>query len=276
MTFLVFYDQRGQAQRVAIASNEADVARYLDAGFVTVTQSEYNRAALLVPVATADELPSLIAATALLAQIQNQQRQLATLQTADTAALERLQSRLREEYRRITTDFTNGTISIEQWYRQMADLSNRANIAGSALAVGGVENLTAADLQAIERANETQLAYLNRFRRELTGLSVAIAIARAALYAGAISALYWLVFTQAMGLPTLPAQPGVLTSCTSQCKCHWGIKKLDGNGNWDCYWRLGEAEHCRECVQREEVFNPLQIRNGIIQVFNPTGIYTTV
>jgi hypothetical protein len=275
MTFLVFYDKRGQAQRVATANNEADVARYLDAGFVTVAQSEYNRAASLVPVATVDELPSLIAATALLAQIQTQQRTIAQLDTVNTEALERLQARLKADYQRITSDFQNGTITIDQWYRQMVDLSNRANIAVTALAVGGVRNLTADDLQAIERANETQSSYLNGFRREMGALSTLAAIARAALYAGALSALFWAATSRMLGLPELPAQPGVLTSCTSQCKCHWSIKKLDGDGNWDCRWILAIAEHCPECVARSDAFDPLQIRGGIIQPFNPAGIYTT-
>lgn len=274
MTFLVFYDQRGQVQRVAIAPDEAVTQRYLDAGFVIVTPSEYNRAALLVPEISLDELPTLIAATALLAQIQKQQRQLASLRDVDTVALERLQSRLREEYKRITTDFTEGRITIEQWYRQMADLSNRANIAASALAVGGVNKLSAADLQAIERANETQLAYLNGFRRELETMSILAAIARAALYAGAITALFWTIFAQATGMPPLPAQPGVLTSCHTNCKCSWNILTLAGNGNWDCFWEVSAVEHCPECLRREQVFNPLQIRGGIIQVFNPIGIYT--
>lgn len=273
-TYLVFYDPRGQAQRVAIATNEADREAYLEAGFTAVSQAEYNRAALLVPAITVNELPTLLAATSLLQQIMQRERQLAQLQPVDKDRLDRLQAQLRLEYQRLTTDFTDGTISLEQWYRQMADLSNRANIAASGLAVGGIDNLTATDVQTIERANETQLAYLNRFRREITGISAAIAIARAALYAGAITALYWLVFTQAAGLPPLPAMPGVLTSCLTNCKCSWDIQTLAGNGNYDAHWRTSALESCPQCLRREREFNPLQIRNGIIQPFNPVGIYT--
>lgn len=274
MTFLVLYDARGQAQRVAVATNEGDIQRYLESGFVIVTEDEYQRAASLVPTATLDELPSLIAATALLAQLQAQQRTLASIPNVDTEGLERLQAFLKAEYQRITQAFTDGTITIEQWYRQMVDLSNRANIAASALAVGGVSNLSSEDLQAIERANETQISYLNGFRRVLVGMSVAGAIARAALYAGAITALFWAATARAMGLPMLPAMPGVLTSCHTNCKCSWDIQPLAGNGNYDCYWRVAPAEHCNECVARQREFNPLQIRNGIIQPFTPVGLYT--
>lgn len=273
-TYLVFYDPRGQAQRVAIANNEADRQAYLDAGFTAVSQAEYNRAALLVPSITIDELPTLLAATSLLQQIMQRERQLGQLQAVDRDRLDRLQAQLRLEYGRITTEFTNGTISLEQWYRQMADLSNRANIAVSGIAVGDIDNLTGADLQTIERANETQLAYLNRFRREITGISTAIAIARAASYAGAISALFWTVYAAATGMPALPAQPGVLTSCLTNCKCRWNIIPLAGNGNWDCFWEISPVENCPQCLQRERVFSPLQIRNGVIQPFNPVGIYT--
>ena len=274
MTFLVFYDTRGQAQRVATANNEADTQRYLDAGFVVVSEPEYNRAALLVPETTLDELPSLIAATALLAQLQSQQRQITSLQNVDTEALERLQAFLKTEYQRITQSFTDGTITIEQWYRQMVDLSNRANIAASALAVGGVSNLSADDLQAIERANETQISYLNGFRRVLVGMSVAGAIARAALYAGAITALFWAATARVLGLPLLPAMPGVLTSCLTHCHCRWDIIMLAGNGNYDCYWLIDyDVENCPECIRRSQEFKPLKIRNGIIQPFNPVGLY---
>lgn len=275
MTFLVLYDRRQQPQRTAIANNEAELQRYLDAGFVIVTASEYNRVSALVPQSSLDELPSLLAATALLAQIQQQQRQIASLPNVDTKALERLQNRLKAEYQRITQEFTNGKLTPEQWYRQMIDLINRGNIAASALAVGGTQNLSAQDLQAIERANEVQASYLNGFRRALEGMSAAAMIARAALYAGSITALFWLIASRAMGLPELPAQPGVLTSCHMHCGCGWRIVPLAGDGNYDCTWVVDAAlENCPECLRRAEEFNPLQIRGGIIQPFNPVGLYT--
>lgn len=275
ITYLVLVDRRGQPQRVATSDNEADVQRYIDAGFTVITASEYNQAAALVPSAELDDLPALAAATGLLTQIQNQQRRIAGIPNVDPARLDALQTTVREEYRRITTAFTGGQLSAEQWYRQMVDLVNRANIAASALAVGGVQNLSTEDVRSIERANETQAAYLNRFRREVEQLSVLAMIARAVLYAGAIAALYWMAVARMMGMPPLPAQPGVLTRCHGNCKCSWDIQRLPGNGNFDAYWRLRPAEHCPNCLRRAQEFNPLKIRNGIIQPFNPNGIYST-
>jgi hypothetical protein len=129
-------------------------------------------------------------------------------------------------------------------------------------------------VQAIERANEVQISYLNGFRRAIVGMTAAGVIARAALYAGAITGLFYATVSRVLGLPDLPAQPGVLTSCLTHCHCRWDIVTLAGNGNWDCYWIIDRAvENCPECIRRSEEFNPLQIRNGIIQPFNPIGIY---
>lgn len=273
-THFVLYDQRGQVQRVALAEDMVQAQRYLDAGFVPVSESEYNRAALLVPLATLDDLALIAAASGVLRQIQQQERQLATMRDVDAKQLEKLIVRLQRDYRQIATAFTNGETTIEQWYRQMVDLSNRANIAAAALAVGGVDRLSRNEVQQIERANAAQTSYLNRFKREAPTLSAAMLIARALLYAGGIRGLFWLISTRALGMPALPAYPSVRTSCRVHCKCWWDIQTLAGNGNWDCYWRLGQAEHCNECLQRQAVFKPLKIRNGIIQPFNPAGIYT--
>ena len=87
-------------------------------------------------------------------------------------------------------------------------------------------------------------------------------------YRGVIAPAYSL----AQGL-ILPAMPGVRTSCHSNCKCNWDIRKLEGEGNWDCHWRISAVESCDECLQRQRVFNPLQVRNFIVQPFDPGGIY---
>jgi hypothetical protein len=132
------------------------------------------------------------------------------------------------------------------------------------------------DKQEAERINEVQIAYLIQFRRALEAgaLSIREALRRAAMYAGIITTVYWLTHTRAIGLPQLPAMPGVRTSCLSNCLCSWRITELAGNGNWDCDWMLQPADHCPQCLRRNQVFSPLRIRRGIIQPFNPIGLYT--
>jgi hypothetical protein len=145
--------------------------------------------------------------------------------------------------------------------------------------VNGQNNLIASDLQAIERANEVQGRFLARFRRELEsgqlGVSDNQIVARARQYAQSNGSLFEDGYTFAVTGVRLPYQPKVLTCCGIYCHCGWNIVYLEGQGNIDCFWKLGIAEHCRTCVRRSTVLAPLQIRNGIMQPFNPVGLTDT-
>ncbi len=272
MIYLVLYDQRGQCQRVARVNSREQASAYISIGFVEVDSDEYERCALIVPEATQAELNNLQTATALLTRIGSTTAQRIIVPASNTQALDRLIERQRTKLQSITDRYLDTRINERQWFRQIVNAINAGNIAASALAVGGIDNLSQDDQQAIERENERQIAYLNRFRRNLSILSPAEIRNRSGLYAGAITTRYWTAHTRAQGL-VLPAMPGVRTSCHSNCKCNWDIRKLSGDGNWDCYWRISAVESCPECLQRQRVFNPLQVRNFIVQPFNPSGIY---
>lgn len=275
---LGLYDRRGQLQRVALARGDDEYQQYIDAGFVEISESEYNRGtAIAEPVKTRD-LALLATAGALLNTIQSQEAQGARLPAnyqPPREMLKTVQTNADAELRTITQDYLDGRISIDQWQRRMTDTINQSNLAGRALSVNGTDNLTRADLRAVERANETQAQYLAAFRRELEAgnLSNAQALARSSLYSTSSTPIFENGYTEAIGLPPLPATPGVGSACRSNCLCSWRIEPLEGNGNWDCYWVLSKAEHCQNCIARSFSFNPLQIRNGIIQPYNPTGLF---
>jgi len=268
MNFLVLYDRRGQCQRVARVSDN-QLQAFLDIGFQVVDETEYRRCAELVDTANIADLDNIRVARDLINRIGTNNR---PTPPTDTKSLDKLQERQRGKLRNITQSFLDGNLSMQQWFRQMVNAVNTGNIAASALAVGGIDNLNTDDIAGIERANETQLQYIVRFRRELETLSPAMALNRSSLYAGATTSRYWTAHTRRQGL-VLPAMPGVRTSCGSNCKCNWDIRQLDGNGNYDCYWRISAVEHCDECIGRQKAFKPLQVRNGIVQPFNPNGLY---
>lgn len=50
---------------------------------------------------------------------------------------------------------------------------------------------------------------------------------------------------------------GGLVAHNTSCKCEWVIE--EGDDGWLCYWTLGEAEHCDDCVQRSQDWNPLVV-----------------
>jgi len=57
----------------------------------------------------------------------------------------------------------------------------------------------------------------------------------------------------------LPAYPGDgSTQCLVNCKCYWEIIAVAGG--YDCYWRLEQAEHCEDCIQRSNEWNPWRWR----------------
>lgn len=256
MTPLVLYDSRGQCQAVALTDNPTP---FLQAGFVEVELAEYQRCALLVDRATESDLTRISTARQVLTQTQAPTRQRVQL---NLRGLERLQARQTSQYESITQSYLDGDLTQAQWYRQFVDLINSGLVASSALGVGGIGYLTRDDFQQIEQDSAIQIDYVNRFRRDIDNHSQPMALNRAKMYANATTSRYWTAHTRALGLPLLPAMPGVRTSCGSNCKCNWNIIELPGQGNWDCQWRVAAVEHCEECLRRQRTFNPLEIRNG--------------
>jgi hypothetical protein len=62
----------------------------------------------------------------------------------------------------------------------------------------------------------------------------------------------------AHGLPELPDYPrSGNQQCNMNCRCNWEI--VERRAEWRCYWRLQPAEHCPDCVENAERWNPLII-----------------
>ncbi len=273
MIFLILYDTLGQCLRVASTDSQQVADQFLASGFVEVSQDEYDNCAQLVEPATLSDLDQLNQANALISQGTTAPAQPIQGVRLNLPALRRLQAIQRIRYRDITQQYLDKVITIEQWDRSFLDSINAGNIAATSLAKGGLANLNQEDYRLIQRDNRTQSGYLRRFKRDIDTLTPATALNRATLYTGATTSRYWTAHTRAIGLPLLPAMPGVRTSCGSNCNCNWNIIQLAGLGDWDCQWRVSKSEHCPECLMRQRTFNPLRIRNGIVQPFNPNGLY---
>lgn len=272
MIYLVLYDSRGQCQYVATASI-LDAPAFVQAGFTQVDQAEYERCAELVDTATRDDLPRINQARQLVQQI-GTQGNIVRIVEPNLDALERLTNQQVARFQTLTQQRIDGDLTESRWYREMGNTINAGNIAASAIAKGGIQYLDSQDYQQIEQDNEIHYGYLTKYRREFTDLSSAQVLDRSGLYGGAVTGRYWKAFTKSLGMPPLPAMPSILCTCKNRCKCHWNFIQLPGQGNWDCQWRVTEnVIHCDECSQRQRTFNPLQIRNGIVQPFNPNGIY---
>jgi hypothetical protein len=189
----------------------------------------------------------------------------------DVEALRAAQARLQAEFDRRVTAYAaglaDGRIDIPTWDSLMRQELRRYHLATAITGAGGPSNADADTFRLGQRKAEEQIAYLKAWTQELTDGRFPVDAAarirqRAKLYGGAANATFNESQALALGLPPMPFQPAIGTDCKSNCKCHWEFVQLPGSGNFDCYWRLAEAEHCATCKQRAKIANPLKVRGG--------------
>lgn len=169
----------------------------------------------------------------------------------------------------LATRLTDGELTITQWRALMKLELRTLHVGEMVIGADGWGNVNDDMKHTTERAIESQFGYLGNWADELAAadtLPSADAIAsRARLYNNAADTAFEVASRAAEGIPALPAEPrDGTTDCLTNCLCAWVITALEGSGNYDCFWRLGDAEHCVQCFTRSLVWNPLKIRNGII------------
>jgi hypothetical protein len=160
------------------------------------------------------------------------------------------------------------------WQREMERIIARGHtaawIAGQAERLGVKSDsplISQARLSRVERAEiksivDAQLAYFKGFQADIAGMSEAQIKARAQLYAGATRGTY--SRTRWADVP-LPFHPTEGTECITRCRCSWELQRLEGDGNYDAYWRMGAVEqHCITCPTRANG-SPYRIRAGVLQ-----------
>lgn len=142
-------------------------------------------------------------------------------------------------------------------------LDNALNAA--ALIGAGTGDLTDEEKIALADIKASQMDYLQGFIADLAGMNCDQALARAALYATAV--IHAISTIAALPLPDLPYMPGdKALECSWHCRCRLVINKLDGEGNWDVFWLMDEnVEHCESCKVLSDLWNPLKIRDGVIE-----------
>jgi hypothetical protein len=152
-----------------------------------------------------------------------------------------------------------GVITPAEWAAQFGELL--ATYHQAALLTAGQPMTDAAAKWLITNVG-TQLQFLHSFQ-----LVVQDAAefepgwrARAQMYGEAIGASYEAGRTRLLPLPSLPRDG--TTQCLTNCGCTWDIRQLDGDGNYDCYWRRGKDDSCSTCLARERLWAPLRIRGG--------------
>lgn len=164
-------------------------------------------------------------------------------------------------------------ITLNTWLSLMATEVRTLHTSAAVAGVGGFGNLQPADLRRIEVATQTQLAYLRAWGRQLAtteDYDERQMKVRASLYGGASNETFSKAQVGSLGVPDLPFYPAENTECRTNCGCAWDIQPLEGDGNFDCYWRRGKNDSCKTCIARERKASPLRVRGGVITE-RPTG-----
>ena len=273
--YLVFYDTQGTPQRVAETRSNSELQSFLDAGFIEVEKDVYDSAASTVERTSISTLQRTIGVLAALASVAS--RRAPTNVQQNRALLLQGQSQFNRSVDSLSQRLVSGSITPDEWFNEFMVANRRVQLQAASASVGGKANLGSQQIQVAQARLNEQRRYAQGFRDRLQDiidspdleLRLKPITSTSRMYGTSSNATYEIGFQLAIGIPALPAQPGVRTICMTNCKCRWVSRKLEGNGNWDFFWRLAPAEHCETCLARARLFNPLQIRNGRIVV--PSG-----
>ena len=186
----------------------------------------------------------------------------------DTPDIERLITKNQEIFTTgvdaLTTSLVSDQISLAEWEFGMRALIKQEYIQMYLLGRGGRDMMTRLDYSSIGgMLGRDQYKWLHLFAQEIGNgdLTPGQILARARMYIRSSREAYNRAQGRAYGIPegALPAYPGDGSSCEglTNCACQWDIQKT--NDGWDCYWRLGEAEHCKLCLEHEQKWNPFHI-----------------
>jgi len=151
-------------------------------------------------------------------------------------------------------------LNLQQWTLNMRQEIKRTYLAEYEAGIGGRNMMTQSDFGRVGGMLKRQYEYLNNFAEEVRQgkLSVAQIKLRARMYIDSATQSFERSRSISQGVPDLPQYPGDgKTVCRSNCKCNWKIERVEFG--WNCYWKLGVAEHCDDCVQNSAQWNPLFI-----------------
>ncbi len=163
------------------------------------------------------------------------------------------------------TQFINGAISPADFGSLLKEQLKLSYLQQGILGKGGRDQMDQSDYGWIGHKLRDEYGLIDLFVGDIENLSEAQIRARAAQYFQATRSAYERGYVRAWGMPDLPAYPGDGTSlCVNGCKCRWIIMPLSGEGNFDCHWTLGAADHCATCVDRAIEWSPIQVRGNEI------------
>lgn len=164
-----------------------------------------------------------------------------------------------------------GGISIGAWEEAMKKLIRELHSSVAAIGKGGWSEMTPADWGRLGPVMKSQYQYLHRFAEKIASERDTISIdyikSRAHLYGNAANNTLAMVQAGQVLSDKLPWLPGDgSTECLINCKCRWELEIIGKDGDFNIVqatWHLGEAEHCDDCVERDEYVVTLNVYKTI-------------
>lgn len=207
---------------------------------------------------------------------------LETTPRIDKSGLERYLNHFNSRADDLADKLGNGDITVREWRTAMQTEVERLQTTSYVIGRGGIDQMSREDMDAIRREIQNQMNYLDHWAAELQPQveshmgtllpdDVKKLKDRAHMYAGSANATLTQATVTRLGMPPLPFRPGVGSQCLTNCKCDWDFELLDGDGNWNAYWRRHVDDSCDQCIAREKACNPLEIRDGVVQPFDEAG-----
>ena len=166
----------------------------------------------------------------------------------------------------LAQDVYEGKITLSQWEAKMRDEIRGLYTSNAVIGKGGWDEMTWSDWGKLGNPLKAQYKYLHTFAEKLDKdsdtVSLAYIKARARLYGrkgGYAAILIEAGSDVRKALNWLPKDDS--TECDGSCKCHWELEVTDELSDVQrvtAIWRISEAEHCKDCLER----------NGYTQIFD--------
>lgn len=161
-----------------------------------------------------------------------------------------------------------GNITLDEWSLRMQQELKSLHVTSAIIGKGGdVSKMTQADYGWVGAKCRWQYVYLNRLTFDMwrNNAFPSNMVRRIQMYGEAAYNVLEHFIGIAGGYPTLPYEPGDgSTACLSGCRCHWVVQKVKTSGGkligWRVSWRLTDAEHCEDCLDRGEEWNNVFIQ----------------
>ena len=172
---------------------------------------------------------------------------------------------------RMAEQLYTGEISLGTWSEQMKAEIKALHTAAGAMGKRGWDNMTQSDWGKVGAEVKKQYRYLQGFAEDIAAnrdtMTLGQLQARANMYAEAAGYTSERMQADADILDKLPWLPkDGSTQCLVNCKCHWEltvIGETKKNQLVRAVWMLSEAEHCDDCLDRDQYEIIIRVPLGV-------------